>query len=250
MLRVSKKSINLNLKFICSYDGSSYFGSQKQVNKNTIEDELLRVFKTFKIDTKIIFSGRTDKNVHATKQVFNCQIPDYFDDFSKLKDILNKRLSNSIKILKISKVSDDFHSRFSAKKRVYRYLICTKPTNPFNVRYITYVQNVNEELLKSAIKEFVGVYDFKYFHKTGSKKENTKREIFDARFYKYKDIYVFKFCANSYLRAQIRLMVGFLLAINEKKLTIKDLKEQLSLQKHIFKTPVSANGLYLTQIKY
>ncbi|WP_418179615.1 tRNA pseudouridine(38-40) synthase TruA [Aliarcobacter lanthieri] len=240
----------MNLKFICSYDGSLYFGSQKQPNQNTVEDELLRIFKTFSIDTKIIFSGRTDKDVHATKQVFNCFIPEHFDNFFKLKDILNRRLPSSIKILKISKVSDDFHSRFSAKKRVYRYIITTKPTTPFNAKYMTYVKNVDEELLKSAIKEFIGVYDFKFFHKTGSDKENTKREIFDTKFYKYKNIYIFKFTANSYLRSQIRLMVGFLLSINEKKLTIEDLKNQLNCKKHIFKTPASANGLYLAQIKY
>ncbi|WP_026804161.1 tRNA pseudouridine(38-40) synthase TruA [Aliarcobacter lanthieri] len=240
----------MNLKFICSYDGSLYFGSQKQPNQNTVEDELLRIFKTFSIDTKIIFSGRTDKDVHATKQVFNCFIPEYFDNFFKLKDILNRRLPSSIKILKISKVSDDFHSRFSAKKRVYRYIITTKPTTPFNAKYMTYVKNVDEELLKSAIKEFIGVYDFKFFHKTGSDKDNTKREIFDTKFYKYKNIYIFKFTANSYLRSQIRLMVGFLLSINEKKLTIEDLKNQLNCKKHIFKTPASANGLYLAQIKY
>ena len=171
-------------------------------------------------------------------------------DFSKLKEILNKNLPSSIKVLKISKVKDDFHSRFHAKKRVYRYLITTKPTTPFNDKFITHIKNINEELLQKAIKEFVGVYDFKYFHKTGSDKELTKREIFDTKFYKYKDIYVFKFTANSYLRSQIRLMVGFLLAINDNKQSIENLKEQLTLQKHHFKTPAVANGLYLAKIKY
>ncbi|MFW2582333.1 tRNA pseudouridine(38-40) synthase TruA, partial [Aliarcobacter butzleri] len=112
------------------------------------------------------------------------------------------------------------------------------------------VKSVDEKLLKKAIKEFIGVHDFKYFHKTGSDKENTNREIFDTKFYKYKDIYVFKFTANSYLRSQIRLMVGFLLAINDKKLTIEDLKKQLNCEKSIFKTPIKPNGLYLAKIKY
>ena len=61
------------------------------------------------------------------------------------------------------------------------------------------------------------------FIKQEVKKIIQKRD-FDTKFYKYKDIYVFKFCANSYLRTQIRLMVGFLIAINDKKLTIEDLK--------------------------
>ncbi|MBP9490521.1 MAG: tRNA pseudouridine(38-40) synthase TruA [Aliarcobacter sp.] len=225
-------------------------GSQKQPNGLTIEDKLLFAFKKINIKTNIVLSGRTDKEVHATGQVFNCFVPDYWEDFFKLKEVLNKNLPSSIKILKISKVDDNFHSRFHAKKRVYRYLITTKPTTPFNDKFITYVQNINEEVLKKAIKEFIGVYDFKYFHKTGSDKELTIREIFDTSFYKYKDIYVFRFEANSYLRSQIRLMVGFLLAINNNKQTIENLKEQLRLEKHHFKTPAIANGLYLAKIKY
>mgnify|MGYP000367193205 CR=1 FL=1 len=240
----------MNLKFVISYDGSLFQGSQKQPNGLTVEDKLLKAFKKINIETNIVLSGRTDKEVHATGQVFNCLVPDYWEDFFKLKEILNKNLPSSIKVLKISKVKDDFHSRFHAKKRVYRYLITTKPTTPFNDKFITHIKNINEELLQKAIKEFVGVYDFKYFHKTGSDKELTKREIFDTKFYKYKDIYVFKFTANSYLRSQIRLMVGFLLAINDNKQSIENLKEQLTLQKHHFKTPAVANGLYLAKIKY
>lgn len=240
----------MNLKFILAYDGSLFQGSQKQPNGQTVEDKLLKAFKKINIETNIVLSGRTDKEVHATGQVFNCLIPDYWEDFFKLKKVLNKNLPSSIKILKISKVDENFHSRFHAKSRVYRYLITTKPTTPFNDKFITYVKNVDEELIKKAIKEFIGIYDFEYFHKTGSDKDITVREIFNTAFYRYKDIYIFKFTANSYLRSQIRLMVGFLLAINEKKLTIEDLKKQLRLEKNIFKTPIKANGLYLAKIKY
>lgn len=240
----------MNLKFTVAYDGSLYLGSQKQPNKNTIEDELLKAFKTLNIETSIVLSGRTDKEVHATGQVFNCIIPDFWTDFFKLQEILNKRLPSSIQIRHIVKVDENFHSRFHAKKRVYRYLITTKPTTPFNDKFITYVKNVDEELIKKAIKEFIGIYDFEYFHKTGSDKDVTIREIFETAFYKHKDIYVFKFVANSYLRSQIRLMVGFLLAINDKKLTIEDLKKQLRCEKNIFKIPIKANGLYLAKIKY
>ena len=240
----------MNLKFKISYDGSLFQGSQKQPNGQTVEDMLLKAFRKINIKTNIVLSGRTDKEVHATGQVFNCFVPDYWEDFFKLKEILNKNLPSSIKILKISKVEENFHSRFHAKKRVYRYLITQKPTTPFNDKFITYVKEINEELLKEAIKEFIGIYDFKYFHKTGSDKDVTVRQIFETAFYKYKNIYVFKFEANSYLRSQIRLMVGFLLAINSGKQSIKNLKEQLNLTHHHFKTPAIANGLYLAKIKY
>ena len=240
----------MNLKFVIAYDGSCYQGSQKQPNGLTVEDKLLKAFKKINIETNIVLSGRTDKEVHATGQVFNCIVPDYWIDFFKLKEVLNKNLPSSIKISNISKVADDFHSRFHAKKRVYRYIITSKPTNPFNDKFITYVQNIDEKLIKLAIKEFIGIYDFKYFHKTGSDKDITIREVFDVVFYKYKDIYVFKFTANSYLRSQIRLMVGFLLAINDNKQSIENLKKQLKLEGHFFKLPAKANGLYLAKIKY
>ena len=239
-----------NLKFKVSYDGSFYYGSQKQPDQRTVEDELLRAFGRLNINTKIIFSGRTDRDVHASGQVFNSIIPSHWKDFKKFKEVLNHQLNPSIKILHICKVSDNFHSRFSAKKRTYRYLLTTKETTPFNQNYITSVKNINEALIKKAIKEFVGVHDFKYFHKTGSDKEITTREIFDVDFYAYKDVYVIKFVASSYLRSQIRMMVGSLLAISNGKLTIDQLRDQLNLKKEHFRTPASANGLYLAKITY
>ena len=69
-------------------------------------------------------------------------------------------------------------------------------------------------------------------------------------FYKHKDFYVFKFTANSYLRSQIRLMVGFLLKVSDGKLGINDLRDQLSLSKQIHKLPADANGLYLSKVIY
>lgn len=240
----------MNVKFVISYDGSLYKGSQKQPNKQTIEDKLLQSFKRINIETKIILSGRTDKDVHASGQVFNCQIPDFWTNFSKLKDTLNQQLPSSIRIHNIKKVKDDFHSRFHAKKRVYRYFITTKDITAFNNKFITQAKNIDEVKIKEAIKEFIGVHDFEYFHKQGSDKEITVREIYDTRFYKYKDIYVFKFTANSYLRSQIRLMVGFLLKISEGKLEIKDLKAQLAKEKNIHRLPALANGLYLAKVIY
>ncbi len=240
----------MNTKFIISYDGTKYQGSQTQPNGLSVEDKIQEAFKSINIDTKIIFSGRTDKNVHATGQVFNCIIPTYWSNLKKLKDIMNKHLPLSIKIKKIEEVEEEFHSRFHGKKRVYRYLVTNKELSVFNSNYISYCENIDEKKIEKAIKEFIGVHDFEYFHKKGSDKEYTVREVFDAKFYKYKDIYVFKFVANSYLRSQIRLMVGSLLRVSEGKLTIENLKAQLDMKKHIFKTPASPYGLYLAKVYY
>lgn len=241
----------MNIKFVISYDGTQFQGSQKQPNNKAVENYLIRAFKAINIDTKIILSGRTDKDVHASGQVFNTIIPSFWrENLKKLKKILNQQLPLSIRVKKLIVVADDFHSRFHAKKRIYRYLLTSKELSPFNYKYITYEKNINEDLIKEAIKVFIGVHDFELFHKKGSDKENLIREVYDTTFYKYKDIYVFKFVANSYLRSQIRLMVGFLLEISRGKLTITDLKLQLKNEKRIFKKPAEPYGLYLASVIY
>lgn len=240
----------MNVKFTVAYDGSVYQGSQKQPNNQSVENKLIHAFNALSIEPKIILSGRTDKDVHATGQVFNVKLPDFWKDLKKLKECLNRGLPNSIQIRYAQRVDENFHSRFSAKKRVYRYLVTTKLTHPFNDKYITHVDIINEEQIKEAIECFVGVHDFEYFHKKGSDKENLIREIFETSFYKYRDVYVFKFVANSYLRSQIRLMVGFLLEISKGKRTIEELKQQLNKENCLFRIPALPNGLYLAKVKY
>lgn len=240
----------MNVKITISYDGSVYKGSQKQPEKFSVEDKLLESFVSLNIDSKIILSGRTDKGVHATGQVFNIQIPSFWKDLKKLKMVLNRFLPISIRILYVEKVTDDFNARFCAKKRVYRYIVTTKPLTPFNGKYITHIPSLNEKLICEAIKYFEGEHDFEYFHKRGSEKEFLRKIIYETKFYKYKDIYVFKFKANSYLRGQIRLMVGFLLKISEGRLSIDDLKSQLNREKHLHWVPAPGDGLYLAKVIY
>ena len=240
----------MNVKFTISYDGTLYQGSQSQPNGLSVEDRLQKAFKEININTKIFLSGRTDRDVHATGQVFNCIIPEYWHNLSKLKDIMNKHLPLSIKIKSIKKVDDSFHSRFHAKKRVYRYLVSKKDLSVFSSKYIAHYQDFDEEQIQKAIKLFVGVHDFEYFHKKGSDKDNTIREVFDAKFYKYRDIYVFKFTANSYLRSQIRLMVGSLLKVGQNRLSLEELEAQLKKEKRVFKLPASPYGLYLSKVIY
>jgi len=239
-----------NIKLILAYDGSMFQGSATQKTKNTVQDKLQECFEILNIDQKLNLSGRTDKNVHATKQVASIKIPNYWKDISKLKSKLNQLLPNAIHIRYIQKITDDFHARFSAKKREYRYLLSKYPTTVFNDKYLYYHPNLDIEEIKLALPHLIGVYDFEYFSKKGSEPKSTIREIFDIKLYSYKDIYVLKFCANSYLRSQIRMIVSFLLKISDKKLTITDLKNQLLKKEQLSWTVAPSNGLYLSKIFY
>lgn len=238
------------IKLTISYDGSKFYGSQIQKNKDTVHGRIQLALKTLGINSKINFSGRTDKDVHASMQVLSFEIPSYWCDISKLKEKLISFMPSSIKISSIKIESNEFHARFSAKKRSYRYIISKKPLSAFNSSYMSYYTSINIDLINKASKEFIGIHDFEYFHKKGSEPYSTIREIYDIKFYEYKDIYVFKFTANSYLRSQIRMMVYALLEVSSKNITIEDLKLQIDKQKQITKRLASPYGLYLSRIYY
>jgi len=242
----------VKLKAVIAYNGTKFYGSQVQNHKFTVAKVLLDALKQFNIDTKIDFSGRTDRGVHATYQVisFDVETSIWSHKIDLLKNILNRALPASIVIKSMNMVDDTFHARYSAKKRVYRYLITDKQTTPFNDDLITYIDSIDYDILRNATKEFVGTYDFEYFSKSNPQIKSTVRIMYDARFYKYKDIYVFKFEANGFLRSQIRVMVGFLLAISKGKLSLEDLKNQLQKKEQVYNRPAPSNGLYLSKVKY
>jgi len=238
-----------NIKAIISYDGSKFYGSQIQLDKKTIQGEIKKALDRLKINSKIIFSGRTDAKVHAINQVINFYIPDFWE-IDKLQIALNNLLNPEILIKKLFVVDINFHARFSAKSRVYRYIVSTKPTNPFNANYTLYIPNLDINQMQKGIKLFIGEHDFRYFKKNGSDERNSICNIKKAYIYQYKEYIIFYFEANRFLRSQIRLMVGFLIQIGQYKLTISSLQKQLLAQKLIYHKPIKPNGLYLSKIKY
>jgi len=234
---------------IISYDGSKFFGIQKQPHKKTIQGEIEKALNSLNINTNIEYAGRTDRGVHALNQVISFSIPNFWD-IDKLHKILNKKLSPHIYIKKIKQTSFDFHPRFNAKKRSYRYIISPK-FSPFTANYITfYNRPININLLKNALKVFEGKHDFEYFCKTGSEVKNYIREIYHTNLFFYKGVYVFKIVGNGFLRSQIRIMIDFLIKINENQLTIKDLILQLNKEKLFYKHLAPPQGLYLERIWY
>ncbi|MDF1884078.1 tRNA pseudouridine(38-40) synthase TruA [Sulfurimonas sp. SAG-AH-194-C21] len=236
----------MRVKVTLSYNGTHYLGSQIQTEtSNTIMGQMQKVLKQLGIVSKIVASGRTDKSVHALGQVCHFDLPPFWSDTQKLKRVLNDMLPSSIHIKSIVQVSDDFHARYCAKVRSYRYIIKCGESNPFEVDYITFVKDVDMNTIQKNIKLFIGEHDFASFMKTGSDINSSVREVYKAYAYEHKNYIVLNFKANGFLRSQIRLMVGALLTLNadeiEDKLNNKSVK---SLK------PAPANGLYLNKISY
>ncbi len=241
----------MRAKITLSYDGSRFLGYQIQKHTDkTVAFHLEKAFKSLNIRSKMEASGRTDTGVHALGQVISLDIPHYWHDLEKLKTFLNQRLLPHIYIKKIEEVPKEFHARYSAKRRVYRYIVSQKEPNVFLTPYVTFVKPLNKEVLKKAVKLFEGKHDFTYFKKSGSDTKNFIREIYKADIYDYKDFTIFYFEANGFLRSQIRIMINFLLKISEGKFSIGDLKLQLTKKKLLSLELAPPNGLYLSKIKY
>jgi tRNA pseudouridine38-40 synthase len=229
-----------------AYNGKEYFGSQIQkTTDKTVLGTLHNVLVKLGIESSIVASGRTDKGVHASSQICHIDLPHYWSDTTKLKRVINEMLPPSIHLKRVLPVRDEFHARYSAKKRTYRYLIKTKESNPFQSDFITFLPACDFGYLQKNITLFVGEHNFKYFIKTGSDEKSTVRTIYKAFAYQYKDMIVLHFEANGFLRSQVRLMVGALLTLNTQQI-----QEKLACRYNHKTKPAPPNGLYLAKIKY
>jgi tRNA pseudouridine38-40 synthase len=229
-----------------AYNGTNFLGSQTQKSSsNTVVGNIEHVLRQLNIDSKVIASGRTDKGVHATGQVCHIDLPMFWSDLPKLKKVLNEMLPKSIHVKHVKEVSDEFHARYSAKKRLYRYIIKEGQSNPFEDDFMTFLDDIDFKTIEEKIKLFCGEFDFKYFMKTGSDVKTTARVIYRAFAYRHKGNMILVFEANGFLRSQIRLMVGALLSLSSKEIL-----EQLECKKNHKIKPAKCNGLYLAKIKY
>ena len=241
----------MRIKIILSYNGAVYMGFQSQPTiPNTVMGTLYRALERIGITSKLHASGRTDRGVHANAQVIHCDLPSIWTDTLKLHRTLNHRLPDSIRIRKITEVSEDFHARYSASRRIYRYILSTKEPNPFEADFVTFVSPFDFKKLSVAIKHFEGEHNFEFFKKTGSDTTHSVRTIYKAYAYRYKSYTVLYFEANGYLRSQIRLMSGMLLRVANGEHTLEELDEQLQCKKRHSTALAPHNGLYLAKIIY
>jgi len=229
-----------------AYNGTHFLGSQTQKSStNTILGKIEMVLSAIGIKEKLVASGRTDKGVHASRQVCHVDLPSFWNDIEKLKKVLNQMLPNTIEVKSIKEVDAEFHARYDAKTRVYRYIIKKEKSNPFTDDIVTFDESVEFEKVQKNIKIFIGEHDFKHFMKTGSDTKSSVRTIYKAFAYRYKGYIILNFEANGFLRSQIRLMVAALLKFNKTQI-----ENQLNLKEKYPLKPAKSNGLYLAKIKY
>jgi tRNA pseudouridine38-40 synthase len=241
----------MRVKAVIAYDGSAFYGFQRQTSTpQTVTQTIEKALKSLQIETKVVGSGRTDRGVHATGQVIHFDLPPFWKDLAKLRQILNRRLT-AIFFRQITNVDEAFHARFDAKRRKYRYLIKRTPPTVFERNYLSfYPENVDLSRLNRALQTFEGEHDFRYFHKTGSDVHTTVRTIYQAYAYHHKGLCIICFEANGFLRSQVRMMVDAAMQCADASLAYGELRSQLKGEGQYTSSLAPAAGLYLAHITY
>ena len=185
-----------------SYDGTNFFGYQKQPGKRTVEGELEKAL--FDInnhkETRIFSSGRTDRGVHALGQVAHFDLDVSITEY-KLKCALNSLIPEDVHVIEAKEVDSEFHARFMVDKKTYKYYLNMGEYNPLQ-RSTTYQYNkeLDVDKMKDAIKDFIGTYDFKIFASREVIKESYVRTIYDANIEVLDNIVTFTFVGNGFMK--------------------------------------------------
>ena len=234
-----------------AYNGTHYHGWQIQPNASSVQETLNKAFSVLLNETiSIMGAGRTDSGVHASEMY------GHFDtektlDIPVLIHKLNSYLPKDIAIFDIILVHDDAHCRFDATKRTYEYHINTVK-NPFLQELSWYVtQKLDVELMNEAAQLLLKHTDFECFSKVHTDVNTFDCTIFEAYWKQENGKLVFTISANRFLRNMVRAIVGTLINIGLKKISLIDFENIIaskSREKAGFSVP--AHGLYLTKIEY
>jgi len=233
-----------------SYIGTNYHGWQIQENAISIQQILEKSLSTFLgEDIKTLGSGRTDTGVHALSQIVHFDSKKMLDNNFIYK--INSILPADISVNRFNKVQGEANARFGAISREYIYKI-HQNKNPFlNNRSLFYKETINIRLLNEACKVLVASSDFQSFSKVKTEVNNFKCVINYARFEKSNDNFNFLISSNRFLRGMVRCIVGTLLEVNEKKISLKEFNKIVENKDRKGAGPsVLASGLYLSKVEY
>ena len=242
-------------QILIEYVGSSFIGWQVQTKGKTIQG-LIQKKISYLLNEKItlIGSGRTDTGVHAIEQSAHFDVTEKIQNLSKFLKSINFFLNKyEIAILKIKKRNIKFHARFSAKERIYKYIIFNQLSKPIlqNKRGWFVIKKLELEIMKKAAKKLVGTHDFSTFRASGCNSKSPIRSIKSVKIKKIKNKIELEFRSQSFLKQQVRSMVGCLKYIGEKKWTLKKFISVIKLKdRNLCAPPAPAEGLFLKKVLY
>jgi len=242
-------------QILIEYVGTNFRGWQIQKKGKTIQGLLEeKISKLLKERISLFGSGRTDTGVHAIEQSahFDCTSKIYqIDKF--LKSINHFLLKDGVAILKIKKKDMNFHARYSAKMRIYRYIIFNRLSVPVleKNRGWHVINELDLNLMKKGAKKLIGTKDFSTFRASSCRAKSPIKTMKLVKLKSLNNKIEIEFRSQSFLQQQVRSMVGCLKYLGEKKWSLKKFDIALQSKKRILcAPPAPPEGLYLTRVIY
>ena len=237
-----------------SYDGRSYCGYQKQKNGVSVQEKLTDAASAlFGEGTKITGCSRTDSGVHAFRFKATLESENARIKSEKLPSALNAHLPAYISVRDACEGESDFHPRYSVKEKEYRYIICNATTrDPFSDgRAYFFPKELDEKIMNEAAQYLIGKHDFRAFMASGSKIEDTVREIYSCSVTRDGDNVTVSVRGNGFLYNMVRIIVGTLISVSEGKLSVDDIKTVIESRERKNAGPTAPpEGLYLYDVTY
>lgn len=232
-----------------SYKGTGYSGFQVQKNANSVQAEVEKaLFVFYKQRFQLTGSSRTDTGVHAFQNYFHFDTDVVMNDDSYN---LNSILPADIVIKRVFKVNTDAHSRFDALSREYRYYVFNIK-NPFlQDRAYYYPYTLNIELMQQAAFEILKYNDFTSFSKRNTQVKSFLCNIYESEWIKETETLVYKIKGNRFLRGMVKGLVGTMLQVGRKKISVKefiDIIKAKDCKKADFSVP--SVGLFLYKVEF
>ena len=241
---------------ICiEYVGTNFIGWQIQKNGNSVQKLVQSVIsKIVKEKISLVGSGRTDAGVHAWGQSahFECEKKIINSDkfIKSLNFFLNKK---QISITTLKKRNSNFNARYSAKERIYEYVIINRLAPPSIERNRAWHirKKLDLEMIKKGAKKLYGTYDFSTFRASNCYSKSPIRTLKKIKVKRLNEKITIQFKSKSFLRNQVRSMVGCLKYLGEKKWSLKKFESVFKSKKRkLCAPPAPAHGLYLFKVNY
>lgn len=242
-----------NIKLTIEYDGKGFNGWQKQPNRLNIQGEIEKAIEEITGEAVELYaSGRTDAGVHSLGQVANFKTKSLIE-IDKIPIAINSKLKKSIIIKKAEEVEDNFHARYNAKGKKYKYIINNSPVGSAIYRGLEYHMptKLDVEKMKEAIKYFEGEHDFKAFKSSGTSGKSSVRTIYKAEIKERNDRIIIELTGNGFLYNMVRIIAGTILEVGLGKIMPEDISD-IILSKSRTKAgkTLPPHALYLVEVYY
>jgi len=242
-------------QILIEYVGTNFIGWQIQSKGQSIQKfSQIKISKLLKEKINLVGSGRTDSGVHAIEQSAHFDCKKKIENLDKFLKSINYFLNTKlVSITSIKKKSLNFHARFSAKQRIYTYIIFNRISGPSieKNRGWHIKKKLDLKLMKKGTKKLLGTNDFSTFRSSSCNAKSPIRTIKSIKIKKVKNKIQIQFKSQSFLQQQVRSMVGCLKYLAEKKWNLKQFEIVFKSKKRILcAPPAPAHGLFLEKVIY